>query len=38
MLLARKLKRMGVDDALRERGCKNGDTVKILKGEFEFVE
>ena len=25
-------------DALRERGCKNGDTVKILKGEFEFVE
>ena len=29
---------MGVDDALRERGCKNGDTVKILKGEFEFVE
>ena len=30
------MRSMGVDDALRERGCKNGDTVKILKGEFEF--
>ena len=36
--LAQQMRSMGVDDALRERGCKNGDTVKILKGEFEFVE
>ena len=35
---AQQIRSMGVDDALRERGCKNGDTVKILKGEFEFVE
>ena len=35
---AQQMRSMGVDGALRERGCKNGDTVKILKGEFEFVE
>lgn len=35
---AQQMRSMGVDDALRERGCSNGDTVKILKGEFEFVE
>ena len=35
---AQQMRSMGVDDALRERGCKKGDTVKILKGEFEFVE
>ena len=35
---AQQMRSMGVDDALRERGCKNGDTVKIIKGEFEFVE
>ena len=35
---AQQMRSMGVDDALRERGCKNGDTVKILKGEFKFVE
>ena len=35
---AQQMRSMGVDDALRDRGCKNGDTVKILKGEFEFVE
>ena len=35
---AQQMRSMGVDDALRERGCQNGDTVKILKGEFEFVE
>lgn len=35
---AQQMRSMGVDDELRERGCKNGDTVKILKGEFEFVE
>ena len=35
---AQQMRSMGVDDPLHERGCKNGDTVKILKGEFEFVE
>lgn len=35
---AQQMRSMGVDDALRTRGCSNGDTVKILKGEFEFVE
>ncbi|MEJ7296348.1 hypothetical protein, partial [Staphylococcus epidermidis] len=24
--------------ALRARGCRNGDIVRILGGEFEFVE
>ncbi|MBF0714681.1 GTPase ObgE [Gemelliphila palaticanis] len=35
---AQQMRSMGADDALRARGCSNGDTVKILKGEFEFVE
>ncbi|HHE7688208.1 TPA: GTPase ObgE [Staphylococcus aureus] len=35
---ARQMRSMGIDDSLRERGCKNGDIVRILGGEFEFVE
>lgn len=35
---ARQMRSMGIDDALRERGCENGDIVRILGGEFEFVE
>lgn len=35
---ARQLRGMGVDGALRERGAKNGDTVKLLEYEFEFIE
>lgn len=35
---ARQMRSMGIDDALRERGCKNGDIVRILGEEFEFVE
>ncbi len=35
---ARQMRSLGIDDALRERGIKNGDTVRILGGEFEFVE
>lgn len=35
---ARQLRHMGVDDALRERGAKDGDTVRILDYEFEFIE
>lgn len=35
---AHTLKQMGVDDALREKGAKEGDTVRIGKMEFEFTE
>ena len=38
MRFARQLRGMGVDDALRERGAKNGDLVKIGNFTFEFVE
>lgn len=35
---ARQLRRMGVDEALRERGAKDGDTVHLLDFEFEFID
>ncbi len=35
---ARQMRGMGIDDALRERGAVDGDTVRILKYEFEFDE
>ena len=35
---SRQLRGMGVDDALRKRGAKDGDTVRLLKFEFEFIE
>ena len=35
---ARQMRGMGIDDALRERGAKDGDTVRILNFEFEFIE
>lgn len=35
---ARQMRSMGIDDALREKGAENGDIVRILGGEFEFVE
>ena len=38
MLLARKLKRMGVDEALRNKGAQNGDEVTIVDFTFEFVD
>ena len=31
-----KLRRLGIDDALRKLGAENGDTVRILDYEFEF--
>ncbi|EMR05827.1 Spo0B-associated GTP-binding protein [Bhargavaea cecembensis DSE10] len=34
----RQLRGMGIDDALRERGVENGDTVRIMDYEFEFVD
>lgn len=38
MLLARKLKNLGVDDALREKGAVDGDDVYIGDFNFEFVQ
>ncbi|ARK29194.1 GTPase ObgE [Halalkalibacter krulwichiae] len=35
---SRQLRGMGVDDALRERGAKDGDLVRIMKFEFEFID
>jgi GTP-binding protein len=35
---ARQLRGMGVDEALRERGAEDGDLVRLLEYEFEFVE
>lgn len=35
---SRQLRTMGVDDALRKRGAKDGDTVRLLDFEFEFIE
>lgn len=36
--LQRIFKRMGIDDALKEAGIKEGDTVKIGEFEFEYVD
>jgi GTP-binding protein len=38
MRFARILRKMGVDDALRQHGAEPGDTVRILGFEFEFLE
>lgn len=35
---ARQLRAMGVDDALRARGAENGDTVRLMEFEFDFVD
>ncbi|AZB43781.1 GTPase ObgE [Bacillus sp. FJAT-42376] len=35
---ARQLRTMGVDEALRKRGAKDGDTVRLLEYEFDFVD
>ena len=33
---AKRLRKMGIDDKLIERGAKEGDKVRILDYEFEF--
>ncbi len=38
MRFTNKLRRMGIDDELRNMGAKEGDTVKILDLEFEYEE
>ena len=35
---ANKLRKMGVDDKLRELGAQEGDNVRILDLEFEYKE
>lgn len=35
---SRKMRKMGVDEALRKAGCKDGDIVSLGNIEFEFVE
>ncbi|WP_221566226.1 GTPase ObgE [Alkalihalobacillus sp. TS-13] len=35
---AQQMRRMGIDDALRERGAEDGDIVRIMDYEFEFIE
>ena len=37
-LFAKKLRDIGVDDKLRELGVQNGDTVRVLNYEFEFID
>lgn len=35
---SRQLRGLGVDDALRKKGAKDGDIVKLFDFEFEFIE
>ena len=36
--LQRSLKKLGIDDALREKGIKDGDSVLLVDWEFEWYE
>ncbi|AZP05450.1 GTPase ObgE [Jeotgalibaca ciconiae] len=38
MRFARQLRGLGIDQKLRERGAKDGDLVRIMDYEFEFVD
>lgn len=38
MRFARKMRKMGVDEALRSAGCQDGNLIRILNFEFEFVD
>ena len=35
---SRQLRSLGIDEALRAKGAKNGDTVRIYDFEFDFIE
>lgn len=35
---ARQMRQMGIDQALREKGASDGDVVRLLNYEFEFIE
>lgn len=32
------MRHLGIDEALRKRGAEDGDIVRLLDFEFEFVE
>ena len=36
--MEKMIKKIGIEDALKEKGVKEGDTVKILEWEFEWYE
>ena len=36
--MERMLKKLGIEDELRKKGVKQGDTVKLLEWEFEWYE
>lgn len=36
--MEKMLKKLGIEQALRDKGVKEGDTVKILEWEFEWYE
>ena len=38
MRFTRKMRKLGIDEALREAGCQDGDTVYICNYQFEFME
>ena len=38
MRFSKKLRRLGIDDKLKEMGIKEGDTVRILDYEFEYKD
>ncbi|MGX8851793.1 GTPase ObgE [Amedibacillus sp. YH-ame10] len=38
MRFARKMRKMGIDDALRKAGCQDGDMINLCGIEFEFVD
>ncbi|AIF66916.1 GTPase ObgE [Terribacillus saccharophilus] len=35
---SRQMRAMGVDEALRKRGAKDGDIIRLLELEFEFID
>ncbi len=35
---AQQMRKMGIDEALRKRGAEDGDIVRIMDYEFEFIE
>ena len=35
---SKKLRRLGIDDKLKEMGIQDGDTVRILDYEFEYKD
>lgn len=37
-LFANKMRYLGIDNALRQAGCLDGDTVRLCGFEFEFIE